>query len=114
MAHKKQESPFLTQARKDVEALSGIDRTIVDPLLVNLGKLYDYLDDLTDVIDSEGVMVEREVGTVNNRHMEMVENPALATYTKTVGRAGSLARQISAFTGNAVAVEEDEFDAFNK
>lgn len=120
MARKKQEekveSPFLAQAREDVQTLAGIDRTIVDPLLVNLGKLYDYLDELTSAIDREGAMVEREVGTVNNRHIELVENPALATYTKTVGRAGSLARQISAFTKNAIAPEEavnDEFTDFN-
>lgn len=111
---KKEESPFLTQAREDVKSLAGIDRTIVDPLLVNLSKLYDYLDALTADIDQDGPMIEKEVGTVNNRHIEMVENPALTTYTKTVGRAGGLARQISAFTKNAtVPEEEDEFEAFN-
>lgn len=104
---------FYEQACKDVASMSGIDMTLVKPLLENLGKLYGYLDELSSVIDTEGTMVEKEVGSVNNRHMEMVENPALASFTKVAGRAGGLARQISAFTKNAVVDEEDEFDAFS-
>lgn len=94
-------------------SLSGIDLTLVKPLLENLGKLYGYLDELSSVIEREGTMIQKEVGSVNNRHMETVENPALASFTKVAGRAGGLARQISAFTKNSVAEEEDEFDAFN-
>ena len=115
---KKEESEFLKKAREDVKGMSGIDLTLVDPLLVNLGKLYDYLDELSDAIDKDGAMIEKEVGTVNNRHMETVENPAFKTFTTAIGRAGSVARQISQFT-KIVAVDEpdeedmDEFDAFN-
>lgn len=105
---------FYEQACADVAGLSGIDLTLVKPLLESLGKLYGYLDELSEVIDSEGAMVEKEVGSVNNRHMEMVENPALASFTKVAGRAGGLARQISAFTKNAVAGDDgDDFDKFN-
>lgn len=106
---------FYAQACSDVDGLTGIDLTLVKPLLENLGKLYGYLDELSGVIDREGAMVEKEVGSVNNRHMEMVENPALASFTKVAGRAGGLARQISAFTKNAVVIdeEEDDFATFN-
>lgn len=105
---------FYEKACADVAGMSGIDLTLVKPLLGNLGKLYGYLDELASVIDEEGTMVEKEVGSVNNRHMEMVENPALASFTKVAGRAGGLARQISAFTKGATNVEEvDDFDAFN-
>lgn len=104
---------FYEKACDDVASMSGIDLTLVKPLLDNLGKLYGYLDELASVIDAEGTMIEKEVGSVNNRHMEMVENPALASFTKVAGRAGGLARQISAFTKNATVEEEDEFDAFN-
>lgn len=114
MADKSPNTAFYEQACADVAGLSGIDLTLVKPLLDNLGKLYDYLDELADVIDSEGAMVEKEVGSVNNRHIEMVENPALASFTKVAGRAGGLARQISAFTKNAAGTGEvDDFDAFN-
>lgn len=107
-------SAFYEQACEDVNSLSGIDLTLVKPLLENLGKLYGYLDELSSVIDRDGAMVEKEVGSVNNRHMETVENPALASFTKVAGRAGGLARQISAFTKDVVVeVEEDPFDAFN-
>lgn len=106
---------FYAQACADVDGLTGIDLTLVKPLLENLGKLYGYLDELASVIDENGAMVEKEVGTVNNRHMEMVENPALASFTKVAGRAGGLARQISAFTKNAIVIEEeeDDFTQFN-
>ena len=112
--NKKASNPFYEQACANVEGMSGIDLTLVKPLLENLGKLYGYLDELSDVIDREGTMVEKEVGSVNNRHMETVENPALASFTKVAGRAGGLARQISAFTKSApLSEEDDEFDSFN-
>lgn len=106
---------FYKQACEDVAGLSGIDLTLVKPLLENLGKLYGYLDELSGVIERDGAMVEKEVGSVNNRHMETVENPALASFTKVAGRAGGLARQISAFTKNAVSGDDDidDFDKFN-
>lgn len=106
---------FFEQACSDVEGMSGIDLTLVKPLLENLGKLYGYLDELSGVIDRDGAMIEKEVGSVNNRHMEVVENPALASFTKVAGRAGGLARQISAFTKNAAIIEEeaDDFAEFN-
>lgn len=110
---KKNTNAFYERACQDVASLSGIDLTLVKPLLENLGKLYGYLDELSSVIEREGTMVQKEVGSVNNRHMETVENPALASFTKVAGRAGGLARQISAFTKNSVVEEEDEFDAFN-
>ena len=115
MARKqKQESTFLKQAREDVKNLSGIDLTLVDPLLENLGKLYGYLDELADAIDEDGPMVVREVGTVNNRHEELVENPAFKTFTAAIGRAGSVARQISQFTKSVAKDSDmDDFDAFN-
>ena len=90
---------FYEQACKDVASMSGIDMTLVKPLLENLGKLYGYLDELSNVIDTEGAMVE---------------NPALASFTKVAGRAGGLARQISAFTKNApIAEDDDGFDNFD-
>lgn len=107
-------SAFFEQACSDVSGMSGIDLTLVKPLLDNLGKLYGYLDELSGVIEREGVMVEKEVGSVNNRHMETVENPALASFTKVAGRAGGLARQISAFTKSApIAEDDDGFDNFD-
>lgn len=114
MADKSPNTAFYEQACADVAGLSGIDLTLVKPLLDNLGKLYGYLDELADVIDREGAMVEKEVGSVNNRHMETVENPALASFTKVAGRAGGLARQISAFTKSApIADDDDGFDNFD-
>lgn len=110
---KKGTNAFYERACNEVASMSGIDLTLVKPLLENLGKLYGYLDELSSVIDREGTMIQKEVGSVNNRHMETVENPALASFTKVAGRAGGLARQISAFTKNSVVEEEDEFDAFN-
>lgn len=117
MAQKKEtgNTTFYEKACADVAGMSGIDLTLVKPLLDNLGKLYGYLDELAHVIDEEGTMVEKEVGSVNNRHMEMVENPALASFTKVAGRAGGLARQISAFTkGAPVNEDEDEFETFDE
>lgn len=111
---KSKSNAFYEKACADVAGLSGIDLTLVKPLLESLGKLYGYLDELSGVIDKEGTMIEKEVGSVNNRHMEWVENPALASFTKVAGRAGGLARQISAFTKSAPINEDDDgFDDFD-
>ncbi len=111
---KKGTNAFYERACDEVASMSGIDLTLVKPLLENLGKLYGYLDDLSEVIDRDGTMIQKEVGSVNNRHMETVENPALASFTKVAGRAGGLARQISAFTKISTAVADDEQDDFTE
>lgn len=115
MAHKKQESPFLKQARADVEGLTGVDRTLVDPLLVEADALRMFVETLRVMVEEDGPMIEKEVGSVNNRHIELVENPALTAYSKNVGRLGDLMKKISSFAKNEVEPTEDDdgFDAFN-
>lgn len=109
----KEEMTFLEQARADVEGLIGIDRTLVDPLLVEADALRGFVEELRLMVDRDGPMIEKEVGTVNNRHMELVENPALTTYSKNVGRLGDLMKKVSSFAKNATLPEEsDEFDEF--
>ena len=117
MAQKKPkevDTALLEQLRRDVEGLSGVDRTLIDPLLVEANALKHIVEQLREEVEELGPMIEKEVGTVNNRHMERKENPALTAYSKQVGRLGDLMKKISSFAKNAVApVEEDEFDVFN-
>lgn len=118
MARKKQEekveSSFLAQAREDVDGLTGVDKTLVDPLLVEADALRKFVEDLRVMVEEDGPMIEKEVGSVNNRHIELVENPALTAYSKNVGRLGDLMKKISSFAKNAVEpAKVDEFEAFN-
>ena len=108
------DTALLDKLREDVEGLSGIDRTLIEPLLVEANALKHIVEVLREEVEELGPMVEKEVGTVNNRHMERKENPALAAYSKQVGRLGDLMKKISSFAKNAIApVEEDEFNVFN-
>lgn len=114
LARPKKDSQFLARLRYDVDGLSGVDRHLVDPLLVEADALRDFVEQLRKMVEAEGPMVEKEVGGANNRHIELVENPALTAYSKNVGRFGDLLKKISTFAKAANAPEEvDEFDAFN-
>ncbi len=107
-------SPFLKQAREDVSNLSGMDRTLVDPLLIEADALRSFVEELRVMVKEDGPMIEKEVGGANNRHIELVENPALTAYSKSVGRLGDLMKKISSFAKGATSNEEaDDFDAFN-
>ena len=107
-------SPFLKQAREDVSNLSGMDRTLVDPLLIEADALRSFVEELRVMVKEDGPMIEKEVGGANNRHIELVENPALTAYSKNVGRLGDLMKKVSSFAKNASAPDEvDEFEAFN-
>ena len=107
-------SPFLKQAREDVASLSGLDRTMVDPLLIEADALRSFCEELRLTVKDEGPMIEKEVGGANNRHIESVENPALTAYSKNVGRLGDLMKKVSSFAKSATAPEQvDELDEFN-
>ncbi len=107
-------SPFLRQARQDVDGLSGMDRTLVDPLLVEADALRAFCEELRLMVKDDGPMIEKEVGGANNRHIELVENPALTAYSKNVGRLGDLMKKVSSFAKSAEApVKVDEFEEFN-
>ena len=111
-------SEFLKNARKEVESLTGIDRTLVDPLLLEADAMRGFVEELRTMVKDDGVMIEKEVGGANNRHIELVENPALTAYSKNVGRLGDLMKKVSSLCNNAGAPEPDEkevdpFEAFN-
>jgi hypothetical protein len=107
-------SAFLKKAREDVAELRGLDRTMVDPLLVEADALRGFCEELRMMVKADGPMVVKEVGGANNRHDELVENPALTAYSKNVGRLGDLMKKVSSFAKNATApAEVDELDEFN-
>lgn len=109
-------SEFLRSAMDDVQNLSGLDRTLVNPLLLEADALREFVEDLRLMVKQDGPMIEKEVGSVNNRHIELVENPALTAYSRNVGRLGDLMKKISSFCkslNKQGEEEEDEFDVFN-
>lgn len=94
--------------------LTGFDKALLDDLLTEYDALASMTESLRIVIQEKGVMEEKEVGTVNNRHIERVERAEFKAYQKAIGRLGDLAKKVSSFAKNATAPEEeDEFDAFN-
>lgn len=111
---KKVESAFIRQMREESKHLSGLDKVLFDGLLGEYDALATMTEGLRHDIEEHGVMVEKEVGSVNNRHMETVENPEFTTYQKAVGRMGDLAKKLSDFAkrSDGEKVEEDELDAF--
>lgn len=99
---KKRESARLAKLRAQVDSLGGLDRTLIDDLLVEYDALADMTMELRRQVDNTGgVMITKEVGTVNNRHLDTVENPVFTTYSKTVNTLGTLAKKVSDFAGKS-------------
>lgn len=109
----KKESAFLTRMRQESKNLSGLDKILFDGLLDEYDALASMTEGLRHDIEEHGVMIKKEVGSVNNRHMEVVENPEFTTYQKAIGRMGDLAKKLSDFAKRSDnEKEEDELDAF--
>lgn len=111
---KRDESPRLRKLREQTKDLSGLDRTLLDDLLVEYDSLATMTEELRVRVEKEGVMVVKEVGTVNNRHYDTVENPVFTTYSKTIGTLGGLAKKVSAFaeSSDGDSGDTDELAAF--
>lgn len=107
-------SKRLTKLREQVEGLSGLDRSLLDDLLVEYDALAGMTEELRKKVKEEGVMIEKEVGTVNCRRVEIVENPVFKTYSKTISTLGGLAKKVSSFASNSDgdSSDEDELTAF--
>ncbi len=117
MARKKQDDGqelwFREDLLKQAESLVGVDRVLVNNLIEKLCSVNDFVDALGRIVKDEGVMVEKEVGTVNNRHMEMVENPALGSYNRSVKVLADISMKVARVAKGATSDEEDDgFDSF--
>ena len=83
----------------------------------DLEREYDRIDKMVqetgEQLESDGIVVQREVGTVNNRHVALVENELLGPYKKLVDMQAATAKTIERLRKIAdEQPEEDEFDAF--
>lgn len=107
-------SDFIANMQKESKHLSGLDKVLFDGLLVEYDALAAMTENLRHAIEEHGVMIEKEVGSVNNRHMETVENPEFTTYQKAIGRMGDLAKKLSDFAkrSDGAKEEEDELGSF--
>ena len=108
-----EESAFLKQMREESEHLSGLDKTLFDGLLEEYDALSKMPEGLRHNIEEPGVMIEKEVGSVNNRHMETVENPEFTTYQKAIGRQGDLAKKLSDFAKRSDDDKQGDEDALS-
>lgn len=109
----KKESAFLTRMKVESKHLAGLDKILFDGLLDEYDALASMTENLRHDVEEHGVMVEKEVGSVNNRHVETVENPEFTTYQKAIGRMGDLAKKLSDFAKRSDDdKEEDELGSF--
>lgn len=109
----KGESTRLKRLREEASGLSGFDKALLDGLLVEYDALAAMTEDLRLMVQRDGVMVEKEVGGANNRHIDVVENPAFTAYQKAIGRLGDVAKKASDFAKRSdTEAEEDELEGF--
>ena len=107
------DSTFIVEMRNQSKHLSGLDKILFDGLLEEYDALASMTEDLRHAIEEHGVMMQKEVGSVNNRHVETVENPEFTTYQKAIGRMGDLAKKLSDFAKRSDGVKGAEDDLVN-
>lgn len=103
---------FLEGLNEEAKSLSGMDRKLIEPLLEELDAMRGMVEELRKAVLKEGALIEVEKGGANNRHKELVENPALTAYSKLVGRYSDLSKKVSGFAKGSDTEEEDSLDAF--
>lgn len=109
----KGKSKRLERLTKEANNLSGFDKALLDDLLTEYDALATMTEGLRRKVESHGVMIVKEVGSVNNRHDETVENPEFTTYQKAIARMGDLAKKVSDFAKRSDSTEEeDELGSF--
>ena len=96
--------------RAEVSGLSGVDKEMADTLIEEVAALAQMVEDLRKQVQEDGVMIEMERGGANNRHVELVENPALTAYSKHVGRLSDIAKKVSGFAKGATGDGDDPND----
>jgi hypothetical protein len=83
------------ELRSQIEQVAGVERALLDGLLVEYAALAGFTAELRRTVEEQGPMVEVEKGGAGNRHSVMVENPALTAFSKSIGRQSDLARKIA-------------------
>lgn len=98
-------SKRLEKLRGEAKKLSGLDKALLDDILVEYDALASMTEDLRFMVIEQGVMLEGEDKTI--------ENPAFTAYQKAIGRLGDVAKKASDFAKRSdEEVEEDELASF--
>ena len=99
---------FRDEMLKQVESMSGVDKVLVNNLIEKLCSVNDLTNDLLAIVRTTGgPMIDKEVGTVNNRHIESVENPALTSYSKMVKVLADVSMKVSRVAKGSMSDDED-------
>lgn len=102
----------LARLRETLDSMKGIERVMMEDLIAEYDALASMTERLREKVNKDGVMIEKTVGTVNNRRVEEVENPAFTAYSKAIGRQSDLAKKISAFVRHDETPEASSIGAF--
>lgn len=87
-------------------------RGLTEPMLIEFVWYTSQVDALQAQIDEEGSLIEKECGTVNNRHMEWVEHPGVKVVTKYTAQATSLYAKLMRFLTKAELEQVDALEEF--
>lgn len=109
----KKKGESLNELKERVRDLGGFTEVSKEDVMREYARINRMVSETGDKLEREGILVEREVGTVNNRHMAQVENEALGPYKKLVDMLTNTTKVMEALKKSpVVADEDDEFDEF--
>lgn len=99
--------------RDRIEALGGFTEVAKEDIQREYARINRLVQATGNRLEKEGIVVEREVGTVNNRHMAKVENEMLAPYKKLCGMLTGAAKTLDMLKRSPQTAEDvDEFSDF--
>lgn len=92
----KDKSKRLERLTEESATLSGFDKALMDDMLAEYDALSAMVDELRDVVVTEGPMTVKLVGQHNPRE-DTVERPEFTSYQKALKTKSDLAKKMSDF-----------------
>lgn len=96
-ARKRKQDGKLVELQLLVADMTGLDKAMADDLLWAYTRLWDDVQALDARLAADGLLIELERGGANNRHVELVKNPAFDMRHKATSQLADLAVKIRKF-----------------
>lgn len=104
----------LNELKALVASLDGLRAKLAGDMLASYVRVYEDYEELNEMLEREGLLIEVERGGENNRHMEKVKHPAFDMRRNCIAQMNDTANKIYRFCKDDEEKnpEPTDFDTF--
>lgn len=104
----------LNELKALVASLDGLRAKLAGDMLASYVRVYEDYEELNEMLEDEGLLIEVERGGENNRHVEKVKHPAFDMRRNCIAQMNDTANKIYRFCKDDEEKnpEPTDFDAF--